>query len=98
MATLVRRAVPQSVEQENYNHFVMDIAWYGIAVAATTRFIQFYALEIGATPMQLGLLASLPALVLMMSNAFSLWWRGLFSCSQTAVLLPGLTQRFAFLL
>lgn len=98
MATLVRRAASRTVEQDNYHHFVMDVAWYGIAVAATTRFIQFYALENGATPMDLGWLASLPALVLMMSNAFSLWWRNRHSCSTSAVFLPGLTQRFVFLL
>src|SRR5687768_4578574 len=98
MAALVRRAVPRDVEQANYHNFVMDVAWYGIALAATTRFIQFYALQMGATPMELGWLASLPALILMFSNAFSLWWRGLFSCSSSAVLLPGLTQRFVFLL
>lgn len=98
MAALVRSSVPQNLEQANYHHFVMDIAWYGIAVAATTRFIQFYALQMGATPMELGWLASLPALVLMFSNAFSLWWRNRFTCSSKAVVLPGFTQRFVFLL
>jgi MFS family permease len=98
MAALVRRSVPRTQEQDNYHHFVMDIAWYGIAIAATTRFIQFYALQMGATPMELGWLASLPALVLMFSNAFSLWWRNRYSCSSAAVVLPGLTQRFVFLL
>jgi MFS family permease len=52
----------------------------------------------GATPMELGWLASLPALVLMFSNAFSLWWRNRYNGCTDAVFLPGLTQRFVFLL
>lgn len=98
MATLVSRPAAQNVEQANYHHFVMDIAWFGLALAATSRFIQFYALELGAGPMELGWITSLPSLVLMVSTAFSMWWRGRFRDSTAAILLPGIGFRFVFLL
>ncbi|MCU0513330.1 MAG: MFS transporter [Anaerolineae bacterium] len=82
----------------NYHHFVMDIVWYGIALAATTRFIQFYAIEMGATPMELGWLASLPSLMLMVFTTFSLWWRTRYSSTIASILLPGIGQRLIFLL
>jgi MFS family permease len=96
MATLSSPSRP--VEKANYHHLVMDIAWFGLALAATTRFLQFYALQMGATAMDLGWLTAIPALVLIFATTLSQWWRNRYSDSVQAVWLPGVGHRFLFLL
>lgn len=86
------------IEQSNFRHLVMDIAWFGLAVAATSRFLQFYAIRMGATPMELGWLAALPSLVLVIATALSQWWRSRYDDSVQAVIWPGIGQRLVFLL
>jgi predicted MFS family arabinose efflux permease len=88
----------QAAEEANFRHLVWDIAWFGLALAATTRFLQFFALEMGATAMDLGWLAALPALVVLMTTTLSPWWRSRSKSSISAVMLPGLIQRLMFLL
>lgn len=96
MATVSRASLP--VEKSNYRHLVMDIAWFGLALAATTRFLQFYALEMGATAIDLGWLTALPALVIIFTTMLSPWWRSRYHDSVSAVILPGLGHRLLFLL
>ncbi len=86
------------VEGANFNHLVWDIAWFGIALAATTRFLQFFALEMGASAMDLGWLTALPALVVLLTTTLSPWWRSRYNSSIRAVMVPGFIQRLAFLL
>ncbi len=89
---------PTQVEGANFNHLVWDIAWFGIALAATTRFLQFFALEMGASAMDLGWLTALPALVVLLTTTLSPWWRSRYNSSIHAVIIPGFIQRLAFLL
>ena len=62
-ATLTNPAVDRTTNA-NFHHLVMDVAWFGLALAASSRFAQFYAIRLGATPIELGWLAALPSLVL----------------------------------
>lgn len=87
-----------TVEEANFRHLVMDIAWFGIALAATSRFLSVYAIHLGANPAQLGWLNAMPALVLLISSSFGSWWRRHFSDSVHAHLWPGLGFRLMFLL
>lgn len=82
----------------NYHHLVMDIAWFGIALAATQRFLQFFALKMGATPLELGWITSIPAVVLIVAVSLSQWWRNRYSDSIGAVWLPSIVFRLVFLL
>jgi predicted MFS family arabinose efflux permease len=82
----------------NYHHLVMDIAWFGIALAATQRFLQFFALKMGATPLELGWITSIPAVVLIVAVSLSQWWRSRYSDSIGAVWLPSIVFRLVFLL
>jgi predicted MFS family arabinose efflux permease len=95
---LAKRKPLQAAEGANFRHLVWDIAWFGLALAATTRFLQFFALEMGATAMDLGWITALPALVVMMTTMLSPWWRSCCSSSISAVMLPGFIQRLMFLL
>lgn len=76
----------------------MDIAWFGLALAATSRFLSIYAIHLGATPAQLGWINAVPALILLVSSSFSGWWRRRYADSVSALFLPGLGFRFVFLL
>lgn len=87
-----------TTENANYYHLVMDIAWFGLGLAATSRFMQFYAIRLGASPIELGLIASLPSLVLVFATYFGLWWRGRFQTSLDAVWWPSIGFRMVFLL
>ncbi|MGJ3237318.1 MAG: MFS transporter [Anaerolineae bacterium] len=86
------------VERSNYFHLVFDIGWFAIALAATSRFLQFYAIRMGADAVTLGLMTALPAVILMFSTSLSPWWRRRFDNSVGAVWLPSLAFRFVFLL
>lgn len=88
----------KAIERQNFYHLVADIAWFGLALAATTRFLSVYAIRLGATPTELGLLAALPGLVLVISTALSGWWRRRFADSVRAIALPSLGFRLVFLL
>lgn len=95
--TLTAPAIAQ-IEQANFRYLLWDIAWFGLALAATSRFLQFYAIRLGASPMELGLLAALPALVLIFATGLSQWWRARFNDSVTAVNGPAIGHRLVFLL
>jgi MFS family permease len=87
-----------SPEKSNFRHLVFDIAWYGIALAATSRFLSMYAIRVGAEPWQLSWLVAIPSLVLLVSSYFGVRWRNRFSGTDRAVMLPAFSQRFVFLL
>ena len=84
--------------EPNLYHFVMDIAWFGLALATTTRFLSVYAIHLGATATHLALMTSLPALVLLVSSMFSGWWRSRHQDTHHAILLPSFGFRLNFIL
>ncbi len=86
------------LERSNYQHLVLDIGWFAIALAATSRFMQFYAIRMGADAVALGLMTALPAIILVFSTSLSAWWRSHFNDSVRAIMLPSLGFRFIFLL
>ena len=94
----MRIAPTDVVERSNFNHLVMDIAWFGLALATTSRFLSVYAIRLGGTPADLGWLTAFPALILLISATFSGWWQQHFPNAIKALFLPGLGHRFVFLL
>ena len=91
-------SLTKSFEQSNYTHLVLDIGWFAIALASTSRFLQFYAIRMGADAFSLGLMAALPAIILVFSTSLSAWWRSHFEDSVHAIWLPSMGYRFIFLL
>lgn len=86
------------IERSNVHHLVMDIAWYGLALAATSRFLSVYAIRLGATPLDLGLITAIPSLVLLLSAATGSAWMRHFGNPSQALIIPGFVFRFIFLL
>lgn len=87
-----------NTERANFNHLVMDIAWFGLANAATSRFLSVYAIRLGASPADLGWITAIPFIVLLFSTALSGWWRQKFQDSINALFWPGFGFRLVFLL
>lgn len=87
-----------NVGKANFFHLVADVAWFGLALAASTRFLNMYAIRLGATAFELGLLASLPGLSLLVATMLSGWWRKKFKTTLGALFLPGLIFRLIFFL
>lgn len=87
-----------TAERSNFNHLVLDIAWFGLALAATSRFLSVFAIRLGASANDLGLMSSLPNLVLIVSSSLAIWWRLRYQSSRNAVILPGFGFRMVFLL
>lgn len=87
-----------NVERANFYHLVADVAWFGLALAATSRFLTIFAIRLGATPLDLGLLTALPGLVLLLSTGLSGWWRKRHANSIRAMILPSFGFRLVFLL
>ena len=86
-------------EHSNYRHLIGDIAWFGVALAATSRFLSVFAIRIGATPLDLGLISSLPPLVLLFSSLLGSWWLRRYTDNIARSLLwPGIGMRLPFLL
>jgi MFS family permease len=87
-----------SQEQSNFHHLVVEIAWFGIAFPATSRFLQIYAIRLGADAELLAWMAALPALILLISASLGERWLRRYRDSTRATLLPGLGFRLSFLL
>ncbi len=85
-------------ERSNFNHLVGDMVWYGLALAALSRFLSVFAIRVGASPMDLGLISSLPPLVLLFSSMLGGWWMRRYSDTTRSLLWPGLIMRLPFLL
>jgi MFS family permease len=82
----------------NFRHLVGDIVWFGVAMAATSRFLSVFAIRLGATPVELGLIASLPSLIVVLSSSLGAWWFRRHRNPVRSLFLPGLLFRFLFLL
>ncbi|MBI5929796.1 MAG: MFS transporter [Chloroflexi bacterium] len=87
-----------SLERENFHHLVKDIGWYGLALPATTHFLSAFAIRLGASAFHLGLMASIPALIVLISAGLSSWWAQRYPDSVHALYWPAVGQRLAFLL
>lgn len=87
-----------SIAEANFRHLVLDIAWFGVALAATTRFASTYAIRVDATPAEVNLLVALPGIVMLISTLFTSWWRRKFINAVPAQYYPGLFFRFIYLL
>ena len=87
----------QDTERANFHHLVMEVTLFGLALAATSRFLSVFAIRLGATPVELGWITSLPFIVLLGSTALSTRWRSRFTNSVKAIYLPSLGFRFVFL-
>ncbi|NJL94190.1 MAG: hypothetical protein HC915_10925 [Anaerolineae bacterium] len=86
------------IQRANFNHLVWDIAWFGFALAATTRFLSVFAIRSGATAFELALMAALPAVGLLLSAGWAAQWLGRFSDPIVALRWPALIFRMQFLL
>lgn len=95
--TLAQPTTP-TTENGNFRHLVLDIAWYGLALAAYGRFLSVYAIKLGATPIEQGLLTSLPALILLIFASLGNWWTKRYSEPRKALVIPSFIFRMVFLL
>ncbi|MBE0689636.1 MAG: MFS transporter [Anaerolineae bacterium] len=96
--TTVSNASTLAVENANFRHLVADIAWFGLALTSTARFLSVFALRLGASEADLGWMTSLPALLLAFSTTFALAWRARRRNTIDALALPGFVFRLTFLL
>lgn len=93
------KTAPQTLEQANFHHLVLDIAWFGLALPATTRFLQVYAIHLGAGATELGWMTMLPAIILLFSASLGSRWMAHYNHDATrAVFWPSLMFRLQFLL
>jgi MFS family permease len=92
------QTISQRLEQTNFQHLVIEIIWFGLAFPAMDRFREVYAIRLGADATQLTWLASLPALVLLLSSSLAGRWMSRYSDPLQAIFWPGIGFRMAFLL
>ncbi len=92
------RTFSAPAEQANFRHLIGDMAWFGLGLAATSRFLSVFAIRVGSTPMELGLISSLPPLVLLFSSLLGSWWMRRYRDAAASLLWPGLVMRLPFLL
>jgi MFS family permease len=93
------KTAPRTLEQANFDHFVLDIVWFGLALPATTRFLQIYAIHLGAGANELSWMTMLPAVILLFSASLGSRWMARHNHDATrAVFWPALMFRLQFLL
>lgn len=85
-------------EKANFRNYVIEIAWFGLATAATSRFLSVYAIRVGATPIDLGWMTSLPFIILLLSTPLTQWWRSKFRNPMNSYHVPSIGFRLVFLL
>lgn len=85
-------------QRANFRHLVGDITWFGLALAATSRFLSVYAIRLGASPIELGLISSLPSLIVLVTASLGAWWGRRYHNPVRSLFWPGLGMRFVFLL
>lgn len=90
--------VSPTVEQDNFRRLVIEVAWFGLGLSATARFLPVFAIRLGASEDMLGWLAALPAFLLAVSTGLGSWWLSRHPNSTRALFLPSLGFRFIFLL
>lgn len=61
-ASTKARPVPAE-HRKNFNHLVLDIAWFGVLNGSAIAFVAVYATRLGANAFQLGLLNAFPAVI-----------------------------------
>ena len=84
------------IQRKNFYHLVQNTLWMGLASAATARFATVYAIRVGATPLELGLLASMPAIFMMIAATGSSWWISRYKTSADAMRWPSFGLRLGF--
>jgi predicted MFS family arabinose efflux permease len=62
---LLRGPDPQNVRQRNIWHLYQDLVWLGLASAAST-YINVYAIRLGASKQLIGIVTSMPALMMVL--------------------------------
>lgn len=84
------------IQRKNFYHLVQNTLWMGLASAATSRFASVYAIRVGATPLELGLLAALPAIFMMIAATGAGWWIRRYATTAQAMRWPALGLRLGF--
>lgn len=92
------RGRQRTPEEINFQHLVIDIAWFGVSMVASMRFLIVFALRLGASPFEIGLITALPSLIGFLAAPLGSWWLRRFSSSVHAMLLPSLLYRCGMLL
>ncbi|HML23323.1 MAG TPA: MFS transporter [Aggregatilinea sp.] len=83
---------------DNFRHLVLDVAFFGLATPALSRFLSVYAIRLDADAMLLGWLTALPFVFQMLSSSLAATWRKRFPDTVAALFWPGLFYRLTFLL
>ncbi len=64
--------------RKNFNHLYWDVAFWGLLNGSVVNFLGVYCSRIGATPLQMGLLTAIPALMnLIVTLPATIWLRNI---------------------
>jgi predicted MFS family arabinose efflux permease len=81
------------IEKANRRYLLLDIFWMGVAFALEWYFLNVFAIRMGATAAQLGALASIRALMLVVGSWLANRWARRFDNLIIALRLPTLFHR-----
>ena len=57
---LIPNYIPQ-VHQNNFKHYYLDVAWFGVLNGSILAFLSIYCARIGASGQQIGIISAMPA-------------------------------------
>jgi len=83
--------------RRNFNHLYQDMAWFGILSGSSMAFLAVYAARLGASPLQIGLLGAMPAVInLIFAIPTSQWLQN--RAIGKAVFWTAVSYRFGYLI
>ncbi len=90
--------IDRAQAQINFRLMVLEIAWFGIGLPATARFLAVYLIRLDASPTLLGWQAALPAIVALVTSSAAGWWRSHYTDVTRSLFWPAFGMRLTFLL
>src|ERR1041385_6717889 len=82
-----------AAQRGNIRHLYGDIFWMSAAFAMEWYFLGVFAIRMGANPLQIGLLTSLRALMMVVGSTFATRWRANYRNHITALDVPTVAYR-----
>ncbi len=82
-----------AIQRNNIRYLYGDIFWMSAAFAVEWYFLGIFAIRLGATPLQIGLITSLRALMMVIGSTLATRWRARFRNHIAALDIPTVAYR-----
>src|SRR5215468_8360885 len=87
------QSIGSTIQRANVRHLYGDIFWMSAAFAMEWYFLSVFAIRLGATPLHIGLISSLRALMMVVGSTLANRWRSRYRNPVKALDIPIVAYR-----